>query len=147
MKPDNPYTRRYRELDADPRQPRDVDWVSGAAIWLRRRALESVDGWDDGYFMYVEDVDLCWRLRGAGWRVGYEPAAEVVHVQGVSTAHHPYKMIAAHHRSLLRFAGKRWHGWRRVLLVPAAAYLGVRAGLAMAVHAVRPRSGTAKGTR
>jgi N-acetylglucosaminyl-diphospho-decaprenol L-rhamnosyltransferase len=147
VKPDNPYTRRYRELDADPLQPRDVDWVSGAAIWLRRRALESVDGWDDGYFMYVEDVDLCWRLRGAGWRVGYEPAAEVVHVQGASTAHHPYTMIAAHHRSLLRFAAKRWHGWRRVLLVPAAAYLGVRAGLAMAVHAVRPRSGTAKGTR
>lgn len=147
VKPDNPYTRRYRELDADPRQPRDVDWVSGAAIWLRRRALESVHGWDDGYFMYVEDVDLCWRLRGAGWRVAYEPGAEVVHVQGASTAHHPYKMIAAHHRSLLRFAGKRWHGWRRVLLVPAAAYLGVRAGLAMAVQALRPRSGIAGGTR
>jgi hypothetical protein len=68
-------------------------------------------------------------------------------VQGASTAHHPYKMIAEHHRSLLRFAGKRWHGWRRVLLVPAAGYLAVRAGLAMAVHAVRPRSGSARGTR
>jgi N-acetylglucosaminyl-diphospho-decaprenol L-rhamnosyltransferase len=147
VKPDNPYTRRYRELDADPAQPRDVDWVSGAAIWLRRSALDAVGGWDDGYFMYVEDVDLCWRLRGAGWRVAYEPSGVVTHVQGASTARHPYRMIAEHHRSLLRFAGKRWHGWRRVLLAPAAVYLGARTGVAMLVHAVRPRSGRAGGTR
>ncbi len=147
VKPDNRYTRRYRELDADPKQARDVDWVSGASMWLRRAALDSVGGWDDGYFMYVEDVDLCWRLRGAGWRVVYEPAGTVTHVQGASTAKHPYRMIAEHHRSLLRFAAKRWSGWRRVLLVPAAAYLGVRAGLAMLVRALRPRSGTAGGTR
>ncbi len=140
VKHDNRFTRRYRELDADPTQPRDVDWVSGAAVWLRRTALEAVGGWDDGYFMYVEDVDLCWRLGRAGWRVAYEPAGAVTHVQGASTDRHPYRMIAEHHRSLLRFAGKRYRGWRRVLLVPAAGYLGVRTGLAMGVRAVRPRS-------
>ena len=102
--------------------------MSGAAIWLRRDALASVGGWDDGYFMYVEDVDLCWRLGRAGWRVAYEPAGEVTHVQGASTARHPYRMIVEHHRSLLRFAAKRWHGWRRVLLVPAAGYLGRPSG-------------------
>ena len=51
-----------------PPRPRDVDWVSGAAIWLRRSALDAIGGWDDGYFMYMEDVDLCWRLGRAGWR-------------------------------------------------------------------------------
>ena len=145
VKSDNRFTRRYRELDADPTRPRDVDWVSGAAIWLRRSALDSVGGWDAGYFMYVEDVDLCWRLRGAGWRIAYEPAGEVVHVQGASTARHPYRMIVAHHRSLLRFAGKRWHGWRRILLVPAACFLALRAGLAMLVRAFA-RSGSAGAT-
>jgi N-acetylglucosaminyl-diphospho-decaprenol L-rhamnosyltransferase len=145
-KPDNRFTRRYRELDADPSRPRDVDWVSGAAIWLRRTALDAVDGWDDGYFMYVEDVDLCWRLRQAGWRVAYEPGAEVVHVHGASTARHPYRMIAEHHRSLLRFASKRWHGWRRILLVPAACFLAVRAGVAMVGRAVT-RSGPPESTR
>ena len=49
--------------------PRDVDWVSGAVLWLRRSALESIGGWDERYFMYFEDVDLCWRLRRLGWRV------------------------------------------------------------------------------
>jgi len=145
FKPDNRFTRRYRELEADPTRPRDVGFVSGAAIWLRRSALDAVGGWDDGYFMYVEDVDLCWRLRQRGWRVAYEPGGEVVHVQGASTRHHPYRMIVEHHRSLLRFAAKRWRGWRRILLVPAAGYLTMRAALAAAVHALgrrRARPGT-----
>lgn len=139
--PTNPFTRRYRQLDADPSAPRDVDWLSGAAIWLRRRALDAVDGWDDGYFMYMEDVDLCWRLGRAGWRIVYEPGGEVVHAQGLSTKAVPYRMIVEHHRSLLRFASKRWRGPKRLLLGPAAAYLLVRSGLVMLVRAVSPRTG------
>ena len=65
-------------LDAAPDEPRVVDWVSGAAVWLRRDALDEVGGWDERYFMYLEDVDLCWRLRGAGWEIAYEPAGVVV---------------------------------------------------------------------
>jgi N-acetylglucosaminyl-diphospho-decaprenol L-rhamnosyltransferase len=139
--PTNPFTRRYRELDADPRAARDVDWVSGAAIWLRRDALDAIGGWDPRYFMYVEDVDLCWRLRSSGWRVAYEPGGTVVHVQGVSTDRHPYRMIVAHHRSLLRFASRRWQGWRRVLLAPAALFLGVRAVASIVGRALQSRTG------
>ena len=135
----NPFTRRYRQLDADPTRPRDVDWVSGAAVWLRRDALDTVGGWDERYFMYVEDVDLCWQLRGRGWRVGYEPGAVVTHVQGATTAKHPYRMITEHHRSLYRFASKRWRGPRRLALPFAAAFLAVRAALAMADHGLRRR--------
>src|SRR6185436_2176323 len=54
----NPFTRRYRELDADPVVARDVDWASGAALWLRRAAVDAIGGWDEGYFMYLEDVDI-----------------------------------------------------------------------------------------
>lgn len=140
LRSDNRFTRRYRELDADPTVSRDVDWVSGAAIWLRRAALDAVGGWDERYFMYVEDVDLCARLRRAGWRIVYEPAGSVTHVHGASTDRHPYRMIAEHHRSLFRFAASRWEGVRRVLLVPAAGFLGVRAGVAMGVEALHPRA-------
>ncbi|HZP31490.1 MAG TPA: glycosyltransferase family 2 protein [Acidimicrobiia bacterium] len=139
--PANPFSTRYRQLDADPSVARDVDWVSGAAIWLRRDALDAVGGWDDGYFMYVEDVDLCWRLGRAGWRIVYEPGGEVEHAQGLSTDAVPYRMIVEHHRSLLRFARKRWHGPKRVLVGPAAVYLAFRAVFAMCVRAARPRSG------
>ena len=147
VRPTNRFTRRYRELDVDPAQARDADWVSGSAIWLRRAAAESIGGWDEGYFMYVEDVDLCWRLREQGWRVAYEPAGVVIHLHGASTARHPYRMILEHHRSLARFASKRWHGWQRVLLVPAVSFLALRALAAMAVQALgrAPREGGTAG--
>lgn len=138
--PRNRFTRRYRQLDADPARPRPVDWVSGAAVWLRRDALDAVGGWDERYFMYLEDVDLCWRLRRAGWSVWYEPGGTVVHVQGVSTARRPYRMLLEHHRSLYRFAQARWTGARRVLLAPAAAYLAIRFVVACAHHALAGRT-------
>jgi N-acetylglucosaminyl-diphospho-decaprenol L-rhamnosyltransferase len=131
----NPWTRRYRQLDSDPTRARDVDWVSGAAVWLRREALDDVGGWDERYFMYMEDIDLCLRLRRAGWRVRYDPAGEVVHVQGASTSKRPYRMIAEHHRSVFRFAARRYRGWQRALLVPLAAVLALRCLAAMAQHA------------
>jgi N-acetylglucosaminyl-diphospho-decaprenol L-rhamnosyltransferase len=139
--PSNRFTRRYRQLDVDPTRPRDVEWISGAALWLRRSALESVGGWDERYFMYVEDLDLCWRLRRLGWRVTYEPAGTVVHVQAVSTDQHPYRMIVRHHQSTFRFATKTWRGARRLLLLPTAVLLAVRAGIAVAARALGARPG------
>lgn len=139
--PRNRFTRRYRQLDVDPARARDVDWVSGAMMFLRRSALTSVGGWDERYFMYMEDVDLCWRLRRLGWRVAYEPAGRAIHVQGASTARTPYRMIAEHHRSAYRFAERRWHGARRVLLVPAALFLAARAAVEIAARALGSRPG------
>mgnify|MGYP001570858725 CR=1 FL=1 len=143
--PTNPFTRSYRETDLDSSVPREVDWVSGAAIWLRRSALDEIGGWDERYFMYVEDVDLCWRMRGRGWRVAYEPGGSVEHVQGASTARVPYRMIAEHHRSLWRFAERRWRGPRRALLPAAAAFLGGQAALSMGHHAASAWSARRRG--
>ena len=130
-----------------PRCRASVDWVSGAAIWLRRRALDEVGGWDERYFMYLEDTDLCWRLRRAGWEVAYEPAGVVVHVQGASTSRRPYRMMLEHHRSACRFAQVAAHRARGPCCCPfAAVYFAVRAVVAMAEHAWRScPSGRASG--
>ena len=137
--PDNRFTRSYQQAglsDGDgPARP--VDWVSGACFLVRRSAFEQVGGFDEAYFMYAEDVDLCWRLGRLGWQVGYVTRAEVVHLQGVSTDRTPYRMIAAHHRSLLRFAVRSTQGWRRALLPLVAVGLGVRATLACLARATR----------
>jgi N-acetylglucosaminyl-diphospho-decaprenol L-rhamnosyltransferase len=127
---DNPWTRRYRLLGDDQHRARNADWVSGAGFLVRRQAFEAVGGFDEAYFMYVEDVDLCWRLHRAGWEVLYEPSARVVHEQGRSTSLKPYRMIAAHHRSIMRFAGRSTSGRRRLLLPLVAIALGVRLVLA-----------------
>jgi N-acetylglucosaminyl-diphospho-decaprenol L-rhamnosyltransferase len=140
--PRNAFTRRYRQLDADWGAPRDVDWVSGALVFLRRSAVDSVGGWDERYFMYMEDVDLCWRLRRLGWRVAYEPGGEAVHLQGASTRRHPYRMIVEHHRSVYRFAARRWRGVHRLLLLPAALFLSARALVDVVARALRARPET-----
>lgn len=135
--PTNPATRRYRMLDWDHDRPAaDVDWVGGACMLVRRSAFDLIGGFDEAYFMYVEDVDLCWRLGQAGWRIGYEPAARVVHALGGSSRRVPYRMIAEHHRSLYRFVSKSSAGARRGMLPVVAAGLGVQTVAAWAHHAL-----------
>ncbi|MDQ3757126.1 MAG: glycosyltransferase family 2 protein [Actinomycetota bacterium] len=129
--PRNRFTRRYRLLDVDRDVPAaDVDWVSGSCFLVRRRAWDALGGFDERYFMYAEDVDLCWRAHRAGWHVAFEPAARVTHVQGVSTARHPYRMILEHHRSLLRFSARTTTGPGRALLPVVALGLAVRTAVA-----------------
>lgn len=129
--PRNPWTRRYRMRDECAEGPRDVDWVSGCALALRREAVEEVGGFDPGYFMFVEDADLAWRLRQRGWRVRFEPRAGVVHHVGASTDAAGAAMVVAHARSLDRFFGRVHAGrptrWLRPLvrLALAAWVVGV----------------------
>lgn len=137
VRPANRFTRRYRMLDWDHDRPAaDVDWVGGACLLVRRTAFDVVAGFDEGYFMYVEDVDLCWRLARAGWRIGYEPGGRVVHALGASSQLMPYRMIAEHHRSLLRFAAKTSTGMRRAVVPVVAAGLAARTLAAWAHHAL-----------
>lgn len=103
--PTNPFTRRYRMTDADPDVARDADWLSGCAVAVRRDVFREVGGFDPGYFMYVEDVDLGRRLRDQGWRLRFEPSARVVHAVGASTSRRPARMVLHHARSLDRYYG------------------------------------------
>ena len=139
--PRNRFTRSYRMLDWDHDRPAaDVDWVGGACALVRRAAFDAVAGFDESYFMYVEDVDRCWRLGRAGWRIGYEPAGRVVHALGGSSRFQPYRMIAEHHRSLLRFVSKSSEGPRRALLPVVAVGLAVRTLAAWAHPALGGRA-------
>lgn len=85
---------------------RDVDWVSGACLLARREALEAVSGFDQGFFLYEEDADLCLRARQAGWRVLFSPALTVTHERGASMAGVPGLARLAYHRSHLRYYRK-----------------------------------------
>jgi N-acetylglucosaminyl-diphospho-decaprenol L-rhamnosyltransferase len=126
VKPDNRFTSRYRSPEGGGETRGPAGWVSGACFLVRREAFEELGGFDEAYFMFAEDMDLCWRAHQAGWGVGVEPGAVVTHAEGVSRRAHPYLMLAAHHRSALRFANRTTTGWRRAGLPLAALILAVR---------------------
>ena len=136
LAPRNRFTRRYKMEDLDASGPTEVDWVSGACFLTRKRVLSELEGFDESYFMYAEDVDLCWRARRAGWGVVYVPGAVVTHLQGLSTSRHPYRMLLAHHRSAYRFASRTIRGWRRVALPGVAGLLVLRLVAASAKQAL-----------
>ena len=101
--PDNPHTRRYLQSDWDHRDSRQVDWVSGSAMMIREEALRELGGFDERYYMYVEDVDMCWRARQAGWEVWFCAEAEVTHKKARASDLMPNRMIYHHHRSMYIF--------------------------------------------
>jgi N-acetylglucosaminyl-diphospho-decaprenol L-rhamnosyltransferase len=133
----NPFSRRYLRTDAAA--PGPVDWLSGACLAVRREAFAAIGGFDESFFMFMEDVDLCWRLGRAGWNVVYQPEARVVHVEGVSRAAAPYRMILEHHRSLWRYAARTTTGGRRLWLPAVAVGLVLRTGLMTTRRAVQRR--------
>jgi hypothetical protein len=92
--------RRYEVALPVSDGPMEPHWVSFAAAALRRRTVEQVGPLDEGYFMYLEDVDYCRRARDEGWRVLYWPAARVVHLRGGSS---PVKRLTAQRRRLPRY--------------------------------------------
>jgi N-acetylglucosaminyl-diphospho-decaprenol L-rhamnosyltransferase len=129
----NPFSAAYLRSTASP------EWVSGTAMAVRRDAFEAVGGFDEQYFMYVEDVDLCWRLTRAGWTVAMCEAAEVMHRIGGSSRRHRFAMIAHHHRSLWRFAKRSSTGIERVMLPAVAIALVVRSVALVILQAVHRR--------
>jgi N-acetylglucosaminyl-diphospho-decaprenol L-rhamnosyltransferase len=81
-----------------------VDWVSGACMLVRRGAFDEIGGFDDGYWMYWEDADLCRRLVTKRWEVHFEPGAVVQHATGASGV--STRTIRAFHESAARFAAR-----------------------------------------
>ena len=126
----NPATRHYHMRDVDRSRPVQVDWVSGACMLVRRDAYEAAGRFDAGYFMYFEEMDFCLRLQRAGWRVVYDPGAEVTHILGGSTRSAPYRKVWNHHRSALRFYCRRYARDPRLLLAPLVALFLAARGLA-----------------
>lgn len=97
--------------------PQPVEWVGGACMLLRRAAFDAVGGLDEGYFMYAEEMDLCYRLRAAGWEVWYQPAATVLHVGSASSVLHAPRREALLYRGRVRFFRKHHGAWKAVVLM------------------------------
>lgn len=86
--------------------PVQGDAISGALMLVRRDAFVATRGFDEGYFMHAEDLDLCRRIREVGYQVWCDPRVQVRHVKGVSSRRRPLRVLWAKHRGLLRYFDK-----------------------------------------
>jgi N-acetylglucosaminyl-diphospho-decaprenol L-rhamnosyltransferase len=98
----NPWTKRYLGVYGT-QDNRIVDWLSGSCLVIKREAFHEVGGFDPAYFMFLEDVDLCFRLKRAGWRSLYVPQASIAHAGGHSTKKRMADMVKVHHESARKF--------------------------------------------
>lgn len=143
--PNNRFATDYLMTDWDHATTRDVDWVSGAALMIRRALVDQIGCFDEDYYMYCEDVDLCWRANHAEinnatsspapgedksaarrWRVVYYPEAIIYHLIGKSSDMAPTRMTYEFHRSQYLFYKKHYAASTGLLLKPL-----IPAGIAM----------------
>ena len=118
IKPDNRFSRRYKLTDADRSRPFAVDWVSGSAMMISAEALKHTGLFDENYFMYVEDVDLCYRMWQSQFRVYYYPLVKILHHIGGSTDNDLINSQIRMQKSVLYFYIKTYKKTWKIVLIP-----------------------------
>ena len=107
--PRNPLSRRYLQKNSNRAERVKTDWVSGSCLLARREMLERIGLLDTRFFMYVEDVDLCYRAGKAGYAVYCFPDSTVIHHTAGSSRKRRISMLVEHHRSMFLFHRKHYH--------------------------------------
>jgi N-acetylglucosaminyl-diphospho-decaprenol L-rhamnosyltransferase len=118
------------------RQAQPVDYVSGACLLLRREACIETGGFDESFFMYAEEVDLCYRLKEKGWQVWYQPDAEVIHVGGGSSHSIPVKRETDLYQSRVAYFNKHYGRDSAIIL---AYMIIVLSSIKFVIHSVLSR--------
>jgi GT2 family glycosyltransferase len=132
---------QYRATNLGDNEPGEVDAVNGAFMLCRTEAVRQVGLLDEGYWLYMEDLDWCHRFWDAGWKVFYEPAGTALHVKGGSSAgRRAPRQEIAFHRGMGRFY-RRFDAPGHNPLLNAAVYAGIAAKLAtsLAITAAKGR--------
>jgi GT2 family glycosyltransferase len=124
---------QYRATHLGDDEPGEVDAINGAFMLCRREAIAEVGLLDEGYWLYMEDLDWCHRFWDAGWKVFYEPRAVALHVKGGSSrGRRRPRQEVAFHRGMGRFY-RRFDAPRSNPLLNLAVYLGIGAKLAVSL--------------
>ncbi len=111
-----------------PQQTQAVDWVMGAFMLLRREVFEKSRGFDEHIFMYMEEVEWCYRLKQLGFRVGFYGGAKIYHLGGQSSPERRYWRIWQIYRGLIYFYRRYFAFWQLLVL---RGLLAIKAGLAL----------------
>ena len=108
--------RTRRKYHRPPSGRREVSWVTGCGLLLRRECFDAVGGFDERFFLYYEDADFCRRAKELGWSVWYEPALHLTHHRPLQSRAVPPHLRACTRLALLTYAGKHWSPWQARLM-------------------------------
>jgi N-acetylglucosaminyl-diphospho-decaprenol L-rhamnosyltransferase len=132
--------RRFYMADQPEDRAHDVDWLVGACLMVRSEAVRRVGVFDDRFFMYSEEVDLCRRIKTDGWRIVYLPDAEVVHHEGKSSEQNlTARDVRFHESRFLYYAKHHGRGWSLMLRVATLAHFLFVAAEEAAKWLLRPQ--------
>jgi GT2 family glycosyltransferase len=132
--PNNPISKKEFLCFKSNGKPIEVDWVSGACIIANRKAIEEVGGFDEKFFLYWEDTDLCKRIKDNGWKIVYNPTSHINHYVGYSSSQKPIFTTWHFHKSCFHLF-KKHAKWPNTLLTPIAfTGLTLRAIVVMCLH-------------
>lgn len=134
--PSNVCSRRYLLSDWDHDSVREVDWLSGAALMVRREAIERAGLMDERFFLFHEDVDWCQRIKAEGLKVVFYDRAEVFHEIGISKNKASLRLLQIRHRSMILYVHKYYRRWGPLLWLADLA-IGLRFGLLAASNLFR----------
>lgn len=118
MFPEEPRFRKYKMLDFDHNRLMQVDQPEGAALLIPRKALNEVGHFDEKFFMLFEEVDLCFRIKKAGWEIWFNPESKITHHYGQSIKKVKAKMIIHSHKGMYYFWSKHHTEWYHFLFKP-----------------------------
>jgi len=131
---------RYNLTFQDPDLPGEIDAGTAAAMCFRLEPLAAIQFFDEAFFMYGEDLDLCFRLKERGGRIYYVPDAVVLHYKGQSSVQRPKLMLREFHKAMWTFYRKHYAGGWRVLFVPLVwSGIKLRYGFIVGLNAARGR--------
>ncbi len=100
---------KYNLTYLDPSQLHEVDAVSGSFMILRRKVYEDISGLDEQFFMYGEDLDWCYRIKEAGWKIFYVPSTQIIHYKGESVKRSDIDEVKVFYQAMKIFARKHFH--------------------------------------
>lgn len=122
--PDNPRFNGYHLSHLNMNEIHEIDCLVGAFMLVRREAISQVGLLDENFFMYGEDIDWCFRIKDAGWKIIYHPYVNIIHYKGASSRKKPFKIVYEFHRAMYLFHKKHFSK-RYSLIVNLAVYVGI----------------------
>jgi GT2 family glycosyltransferase len=121
-----------------PDGPIEVEAISGACMLVKREALDQIGLWDEEYFLHCEDLDFCMRLRLAGWKILFVPAAKITHALGICSKSRPFFVEWHKHRGMVRFYRKFFqHQYPGVLMWLVVMAVWMRYVIVVSYYAVK----------